>query len=120
MGTRLQRAGRAAGRMTVVVSSAVSAFGRTRMLTWMHRRGNASRDLSETFMRQGLKAQRLLALFFTGLALFNFPLLALWDVDAQVWGLPLFPLALFVLWSLLIAALAWIMESDAPSDTSGG
>jgi hypothetical protein len=71
-------------------------------------------------MRQGLKAQRLLALFFVGLALFNFPLLALWDVDAQVWGLPLFPLALFVLWFLLIAMLAWIIEHDAPNGAGSG
>lgn len=61
-------------------------------------------------MTQGLKAQRLVALFFAGLALFNFPLLALWDVDAQIWGLPLFPTALFVLWALLIALLAWVVE----------
>ncbi|MEZ5705802.1 MAG: hypothetical protein R3E56_11295 [Burkholderiaceae bacterium] len=71
-------------------------------------------------MRQGLKAQRLLALFFAGLALFNFPLLALWDVDAQVWGLPLFPVALFVLWSVLIAALAWIIERETHSGARGG
>ncbi|HEY9095070.1 MAG TPA: hypothetical protein VIN35_04940 [Hydrogenophaga sp.] len=71
-------------------------------------------------MRQGLKTQRLLALFFTGLALFNFPLLALWDVDAQVWGLPLFPLALFVLWALFIAALAWIIERDASNGARSG
>jgi len=63
-------------------------------------------------MTQGLKAQRLLALFFAGLALFNFPLLALWDVDAMLWGLPLFPTALFVLWALLIAALAWVVERE--------
>ncbi|AOW15706.1 hypothetical protein LPB72_00060 [Hydrogenophaga crassostreae] len=61
-------------------------------------------------MTQGLKAQRLLALFFAGLALFNFPLLALWDVDALLWGLPLFPTALFLLWALLIAVLAWVVE----------
>jgi hypothetical protein len=67
---------------------------------------------SETGMTQGSKAPRLIALFFAGLALFNFPLLALWNVEAQVWGLPLFPTALFVLWGLLIAALAWVVERD--------
>lgn len=61
-------------------------------------------------MTHGLKTQRLLALFFTGLVLFNFPLLALWDVDTQVWGLPLFPTALFLLWALLIVVLAWVVE----------
>ena len=57
-----------------------------------------------------LLRQRLLGLFVLALLLFNFPLLALWDRDATVWGLPLFPAALFVIWALLIAALAWLME----------
>lgn len=58
------------------------------------------------------RATRLVALFALALLLFNFPLLALWDRDVRILGLPLFPLALFVLWALLIAALAWLMESD--------
>jgi hypothetical protein len=42
--------------------------------------------------------------------LLNFPLLALWDRDATVLGLPLFPAALFVLWAGLIALLGSIVE----------
>lgn len=61
-------------------------------------------------MFKGLRAQRLVALFFGGWLLFNFPLLALWDRDAALLGIPLFPAALFLLWALLIAALAWLME----------
>jgi hypothetical protein len=61
-------------------------------------------------MFEGLDAQRLVALFFVALALFNFPLLALWDHDAMLWGLPLFPTALFLIWATLIALLAWVME----------
>ena len=61
-------------------------------------------------MFKGLRAQRLLALFAGGWLLFNFPLLGLWDQDATLWGIPLFPAALFVLWALLIAVLAWQME----------
>ena len=61
-------------------------------------------------MFQGLDAQRLVALFVAGLLLFNFPLLALWDHNARVFGLPLFPAALFLIWALLIAALAWVVE----------
>jgi hypothetical protein len=64
-------------------------------------------------MFQGLDAQRLVALFFAGWALFNFPLLALWDRDALLWGLPLFPLALFAIWAVLIAVLAWVVERGA-------
>jgi hypothetical protein len=62
-------------------------------------------------MLDGLRSQRLLALFFAGLGLFNFPLLALWDRDALVFGVPLFPAALFALWALLIVLLAVIVES---------
>ncbi len=69
-------------------------------------------------MFQGLAAQRLVALFFAGWALFNFPLLALWDHDVRVFGLPLFPLALFVVWALLIAALAWVVEHDTDASAT--
>ena len=61
-------------------------------------------------MLERLRSQRLLALFCAGLGLFNFPLLALWDRGLTVFGLPLFPAALFALWALLIAALALILE----------
>jgi hypothetical protein len=61
-------------------------------------------------MTQRLGRQRLLALFAAGLLLFNFPLLALWDRDATLLGLPLFPAALFVLWTLLIAAIGALTE----------
>lgn len=61
-------------------------------------------------MLERLRSQRLLALFCAGLGLFNFPLLALWDRELTVLGLPLFPAALFALWALLIGALALILE----------
>jgi uncharacterized membrane protein len=65
-------------------------------------------------MRRTLLHQRLIGLFALALLLFNFPLLALWDRDATVLGVPLFPAALFMLWALLIAALAWLMERAEP------
>jgi hypothetical protein len=64
-------------------------------------------------MRERLGRQRALALFVAALALFNFPLLALWAHPVQVFGLPLFPLALFVLWALVIAVLGWLSERAA-------
>lgn len=62
-------------------------------------------------MKDSLATQRLAALFAAALLLFNFPLLALWDPDALLGGVPLFPAALFIVWALLIAVLAWVMES---------
>ena len=61
-------------------------------------------------MLKGLGSQRLVALFTGGWLLFNFPLLGLWDRDVVLWGIPLFPLALLLLWAGIIAALAWLME----------
>jgi len=63
-----------------------------------------------TIMIKGLGSQRLVALFFAGMVLFNFPLLALWDRDLTLFGLPLFPAALFIGWGVLIAVLGWTVE----------
>ncbi|WP_029462442.1 hypothetical protein [Serpentinimonas barnesii] len=61
-------------------------------------------------MNESLLSQRLLALFAAATLLFNFPLIALWDSEIKWWGIPLFPLAMFTLWAVLIALLAWLME----------
>jgi hypothetical protein len=55
-------------------------------------------------------SERLHVLFAAALLLLNFPLLALWDHAVLVFGLPLFPLALFTIWAALIVVLAWWME----------
>ncbi|MGP1630190.1 MAG: hypothetical protein ACTS5V_09650 [Giesbergeria sp.] len=62
-------------------------------------------------MSHSLRSQRLGALFAAVWLLLNFPLLALWDRDISVAGIPLFPLALFVIWGSTIATVAWWMES---------
>jgi hypothetical protein len=67
-------------------------------------------------MRRGLTTQRLLALFIAGGLLFNFPLLGLFDKDTRLFGLPLLPAALFIVWALLIAVLAWLLESSGDDD----
>ncbi|HOM12874.1 MAG TPA: hypothetical protein PLB41_06110 [Rubrivivax sp.] len=61
-------------------------------------------------MLRGQRSQRLLALFAAGWVALNFPLLALWDRDALLFGVPLFPAALFLIWALLIVLLALIVE----------
>ena len=67
-------------------------------------------------MHQGLGSQRLVALFAGGWVVFNFPLLGLWDRDATVWGIPVFPAALFGLWLVLILALAWLVDRPSTRD----
>lgn len=59
---------------------------------------------------RGRRSQILIALCAAGVALFNFPLLAIWDHDATLFGLPLLPVALFAIWAGLILALALISE----------
>lgn len=68
-------------------------------------------DLPAT-MTPRLARQRLLALFAAGFAGLNFPLLALWDHEASLAGVPLFPAALFLVWGLLIAVLGWLAETQ--------
>jgi hypothetical protein len=60
-----------------------------------------------------LGRQRSVALFAAGVLMFNFPLLALWDSPLRVAGLPLFPLALFLLWAGVIGLLGWLSERSA-------
>ena len=76
----------------------------------METQGSVQTSRLETAVLKGLGSQRLVALFAGGWVLFNFPLLGLWDREVSVLGVPLFPLALFAWWTLLIAALAWLME----------
>ena len=61
-------------------------------------------------MFKGLDAQRLVAVYFAGWVLLGWPLLMLWDVDTTLGGLPLLPTMLFVVWAVLIAAMAWVLE----------
>lgn len=69
-------------------------------------------------MVNGLGSQRLVALFGAGVLLFNFPLLALWDRNALLFGVPLFPAALFIIWALLIGALGWLVEHQSDGDAA--
>ncbi|HMN22189.1 MAG TPA: hypothetical protein PKA16_12450 [Ottowia sp.] len=67
-------------------------------------------------MFRQLDVDRLLGLFVLGWLVFGFPLMGLWDRPAASGGLPLLPLALFGLWALLIAALAWLLERSPASE----
>ena len=56
------------------------------------------------------KGQRLVGLFLLGCLLFNYPLLAIFNLRATVLGIPLLYAYLFAAWALLIVLVAAIME----------
>jgi hypothetical protein len=58
-----------------------------------------------------VKAQRLVALCMLGIVLFNYPVLALFNVAATVFGIPVLYAYIFSAWSLLIACMAYVVET---------
>ncbi|PZP65064.1 MAG: hypothetical protein DI596_00360 [Azospira oryzae] len=61
-------------------------------------------------MRENMTGERLIAVFLLGCLLFNYPLLDLFNSNAEVFGIPLLFAYLFAAWMLLIALMAWIIE----------
>jgi hypothetical protein len=59
-----------------------------------------------------LTAQRLVAVFLLGCILFNFPVLSLFNHPGDVFGVPVLYAWLFGAWLLLIALMAWVVESS--------
>jgi hypothetical protein len=58
------------------------------------------------------KGQRFVALCVLGLLLFNYPLLALFNVAGTIFGVPVLYAYIFVAWAALIALMAIVAESD--------
>ena len=56
------------------------------------------------------KGQRLIALFILGCLLFNYPVLSLFNVGAQVAGVPVLYAYIFAAWALLVALMAIVVE----------
>ena len=63
-----------------------------------------------SMMRRGLARQRLVAVFLTAALLFNYPVLSLFDRPVAFFGLPLLYVYMFVVWGVVIAFIAWIVE----------
>ncbi len=61
-------------------------------------------------MRNSVAGQRLVALFLLGCLLFNYPVLSLFAGPADVAGVPLVFLYLFIAWAVLIALIALVVE----------
>jgi hypothetical protein len=59
---------------------------------------------------KGARAARLAFLFLLGVLLFNYPVLALFNVQGSVFGVPILYAYIFVAWGLLIALVAAVME----------
>jgi hypothetical protein len=56
------------------------------------------------------RAQRLVALCILGFVLFNYPVLAIFNVPGSVLGIPILYAYVFVAWALLIALMALVVE----------
>jgi hypothetical protein len=56
------------------------------------------------------KSQRFVALCMLGMVLFNFPILALFNVSGTLFGVPLLYAYIFMAWAALIALMALTAE----------
>jgi hypothetical protein len=60
--------------------------------------------------RSGTTGQRLVAIFLTGGALLNYPILFLFARPSELAGLPLLYVYVFGVWILLIGLMALVIE----------
>lgn len=62
-------------------------------------------------MNDSLRSARMVAVAALAVLLFDFPLLALFDIDVRVLGIPLLWAYLFVAWAGVIAVAAWVVRN---------
>ena len=60
--------------------------------------------------RSIITGQRLAAIFLLGCVLFNYPLIALFNMPGEIADIPLLYFFLFGAWALLIVLMAWVIE----------
>jgi len=60
-----------------------------------------------------VRGQRLVALCLLGLLLFNYPLLAVFNVPGMLFGIPVLYVYFFVAWAALIGLMALVIERRA-------
>lgn len=58
-----------------------------------------------------IKGQRLIALFILGCLLFNYPVLSLFNVAADLFGVPVLYAYIFAAWALLVMLMAFVVEN---------
>jgi hypothetical protein len=61
-------------------------------------------------MRHGATGDRLIALFLLGVLLLTPPMMAIFNVDRLVFGIPLLYLYLFGAWILLVGLIALVLR----------
>jgi hypothetical protein len=61
-------------------------------------------------MDEKAKQPRFVALCMLGVVLFNFPVLALFNVSGTVLGVPVLYAYIFAAWAFLIALMAFVAE----------
>ena len=59
-------------------------------------------------MNEQAKSQRFVALCMLGMVLFNFPILALFNVPGTLFGVPVLYAYIFIAWAILIALMALV------------
>jgi hypothetical protein len=60
--------------------------------------------------QRDVRGQRLVALCLLGFLLFNYPLLAVFNVQATLFGIPVLYVYFFVAWGTLIALMMLVIE----------
>lgn len=58
------------------------------------------------------KGPRFVALCMLGLLLFNYPILALFNVPDTLFGVPVLYAYIFIAWAALIAMMAYVAEAN--------
>jgi hypothetical protein len=61
-------------------------------------------------VKPNIKGQRLIAAFLFGCLVFNYPILALFNQDGTVYGIPALFVYIFGIWLLLIVVMVIIIE----------
>ena len=61
-------------------------------------------------MSEQTRSQRFVALCMLGMVLFNFPILALFNVGGTFFGVPVLYAYIFMAWAALIALMALVAE----------
>ena len=60
-----------------------------------------------------IRAHRFVALCMLGMLLFNFPILALFNVPGMLFGVPVLYVYVFAAWAALVALMALVAESGS-------